>query len=231
MKSHHRLLGTVAAVAVTVALTGPIMAADVPVRKMAPAPVAQLFNWSGFYVGGHVGYGRSNFEGWDSAPGSETLKPKPKGFLVGLHAGQNIQTAANWLWGWEADVTATPGWSETLLTSAGAESLVSGHHNAMASLRLRLGWTFDRTLIYATGGIAGHSWNAAGNSDGVDTGKQRFTWAPVAGVGVEWKVRPDFSWRVEGLYYWNRGTQTDASSGFVKFKNTAVVRIGASWYY
>jgi outer membrane immunogenic protein len=208
------------------------MAADAPVRKVAPAPVAEILNWSGFYVGGHVGYGRSSFEGWDSAPGSRTLKPRPKGFLVGLHAGANYQTAPNWLWGWEVDVTATPGWSETLKTTPGAESIVSGHHSAMASLRLRLGWTFDRTLLYATGGIAAHSWNGAGNSDGVDFGTKRLTWAPVAGVGAEWKVRPNFSWRIEGLYYWNRNKlQNDGSSGYVKFKNTAVIRVGASWYY
>ena len=231
MQNHKKLLSTAAAVAITVALSGPIMAADAPVRKIAPAPVAELFNWSGFYVGGHVGYGQTKFTGQDSA-NVAALSPKPKGFLVGLHAGQNIQTASNWLWGWEADVTATPGWSETLQTSPGASSLVSGHHNAMASLRLRLGWTFDRTLIYATGGIAGHSWNGFGASTPQEKGKQRFTWAPVAGLGVEWKVRPNFSWRVEGLYYWNRGTNADpGSSGFVKIKNTAVIRVGASWYY
>ena len=102
----------------------------------------------------------------------------------------------------------------------------------MASLRLRLGWTFDRTLLYATGGIAAVAWNGGGHSTPIELGKNRITWAPVAGVGAEWKVRPNLSFRVEGLYYWNRGTQTSMTSdGFVKIKNTAVIRVGASWYY
>ena len=57
MKNHHKLLCTAAAVAITVALSGPIMAADAPIRKMGPAPAAEIFNWSGFYLGGHLGWG------------------------------------------------------------------------------------------------------------------------------------------------------------------------------
>ncbi len=65
MKNHHKLLCTAAAVAITVALSGPIMAADAPVRK-GPAPIAApMFDWSGFYIGGHVGYGRTSFTGQD----------------------------------------------------------------------------------------------------------------------------------------------------------------------
>ena len=165
--------------------------------------------------------------------GSPTVEPKPKGFLIGFHAGQNIQTAANWLWGWEVDVTATPGWNHTIANVGGtASNVVNGQTNAMASLRARLGWIFDRTLLYATGGIAAVAWNGSGHSTPIESGKNRITWAPVAGVGAEWKVRPNLSFRLEGLYYWNRGTQTSqTSSGFVKIKNTAVIRVGASWYY
>jgi hypothetical protein len=229
MKNHHKLLCTAAAVAITVALSGPIMAADAPVRKAGPAPAAEIFNWSGLYIGGHVGYGRTHFEGQDDAPGT-SLFPKPKGFLAGLHAGQNFQAAANWVWGWEADLSVTGGWSETVQSSPGASSLVSGQVNGIASLRGRLGWVFDRTLIYATGGVAAFNWNGFATSTPQERGKSRISWAPVAGAGIEWKVRPNLSWRVEGLYYWNRGTQSD-TGGFVKIKNTAVFRVGASWYY
>ena len=161
MKNHHKLLCTAAAVAITVALSGPIMAADAPVRK-GPAPIAApMFDWSGFYVGGHVGYGQSKFDGNANA-GSTVISPKPKGFLVGLHAGQNIQAAANWLWGWEADLDVM-NWSATLETDPATSSHVTGHVGGTASLRGRLGWIFDRTLIYATGGIAAAAWNGRAN--------------------------------------------------------------------
>ena len=64
-----------------------------------------------------------------------------------------------------------------------------------------------------------------------ERGKSQISWAPVAGAGIEWKVRPNLSFRVEGLYYWNRGAPNPTQGGFVKIKNTAVFRVGASWYY
>ena len=49
------LLGTVA----LVALAAPAFAADMPARTYTKAPVytapAQIYNWTGFYIGGHVG--------------------------------------------------------------------------------------------------------------------------------------------------------------------------------
>ena len=51
------LLGTVALVAL--GATVPALAADLPVRNTpytkAPAYVAPIYNWTGFYIGGHVG--------------------------------------------------------------------------------------------------------------------------------------------------------------------------------
>ena len=187
MKNHHKLLCTAAAVAITVALSGPIMAADAPMRKMGPAPAAEIFNWSGFYLGGHVGYGRSKFFG-TRLSGQSDGQPKPKGFLIGFHAGQNIQTAANWLWGWEVDVTATPGWNHTIANVGGtASNVVNGQTNAMASLRARLGWIFDRTLLYATGGIAAVAWNGSGHSTPIKnrarTGLPGLLWPELAPNG------------------------------------------------
>ena len=60
------LLSGVAAVALVVAINGPVLAADMMVRK-APPPVPAGCDWCGFYFGGHTGYGssRSTFLGSD----------------------------------------------------------------------------------------------------------------------------------------------------------------------
>jgi outer membrane immunogenic protein len=67
-----------------VALTLPAAAADVRVRN-TPAPasvfVAPPTNWSGFYLGGHIGWGDSSFGDNGSADG----------ILGGLQAGYNYQ--------------------------------------------------------------------------------------------------------------------------------------------
>jgi len=48
------LLDLAAGIAVSAAAL-PALAADMPTR--APPIVAPAYNWTGFYVGGHVGYG------------------------------------------------------------------------------------------------------------------------------------------------------------------------------
>ena len=47
------------AVALIVFVPASAMAADMAARMpvKAPPPVAAVYNWTGFYIGGHVGYG------------------------------------------------------------------------------------------------------------------------------------------------------------------------------
>lgn len=225
------LLCGVAAIAITTALSGPAAAADMPVKGAAPAPSIYAPNWSGPYLGLHAGWGQSKFEGADSA-GTPLFYPKPKGFLLGFHAGYNWQFSPNWLFGIEGDITATPGWHSTLQTSPGASSLVSGHVGSLASIRARLGWTFDRTLIYATGGVAWATWNGFGASTPQEFGPQRITAGAVAGGGIEWKYNPNLSFRAEGLHYWIKETTFDpGSTGFSGIKNVTVFRLGATWHF
>nr|HEV8009881.1 porin family protein [Bradyrhizobium sp.] len=65
------LLGTVALVAL--GATVPALAADLPARTAAPytkapAYVAPIYNWTGFYIGGHIG---GAFAGNNSLSGSD----------------------------------------------------------------------------------------------------------------------------------------------------------------
>jgi outer membrane immunogenic protein len=55
------LLASVAVGAVAaIAAAGSANAADLPIYK-APPPVAPVWNWTGCYIGGHVGYHRSSW--------------------------------------------------------------------------------------------------------------------------------------------------------------------------
>jgi outer membrane immunogenic protein len=67
------------------------LAADLPARvpvKAAPALApAPAFSWSGFYIGGHVGYG---WGGHDTELLDEDHKSQ--GVLGGFQAGYNLQT-------------------------------------------------------------------------------------------------------------------------------------------
>src|SRR6266581_6931773 len=99
------LLGAAALVALMV--TAPSFAADVPGRmpvKAPPLAPVPVFTWTGFYLGGHVGYlwGHTRIEETETAG---ALGPT-NGVVGGLLGGANWQTGPLVLGG-EADI----GWS------------------------------------------------------------------------------------------------------------------------
>ena len=78
----------------TVAATSGAYAADLPLK--AP-PVVVAWNWSGFYLGGNIGYGWgqnpiTDINDGAFAPGVGYGSFDPEGFLGGFHAGANWQT-------------------------------------------------------------------------------------------------------------------------------------------
>ena len=122
----------------------PASAADLP-RAMpykAPAYVTS-YNWTGFYVGTHAGYGWASSDGFDA-----------RGGFIGGQVGYNWQPMGSpWVFGVEVDSAwADIGRSSTFFVPAGLLS-VSSNANYQGSLRGRVGYAFDRTMIYATGGL------------------------------------------------------------------------------
>src|SRR6266540_148029 len=71
------------------------IAADLPVK--APAPPAPVYAWSGCYVGGNVGWARTEtrfrFNGVDDGSHSSD------GFAGGGHVGCDYQFSSNWVIG------------------------------------------------------------------------------------------------------------------------------------
>src|SRR3954447_17009321 len=82
------LLATVALVAL--GATVPALAADLAARPYtkAPAYAAPIYNWTGFYIGGHVG---GAFAGDNSLVGNDGR------FLGGVQGGFDYQFAPNWV--------------------------------------------------------------------------------------------------------------------------------------
>ena len=116
---------------------------------MAPLPFA--YNWTGFYVGinGGGGWGRST---QTDAAGVTSGSYNQSGGLVGGTVGYNWQMT-NWVLGLEADwdwanidgstnpvVCAAPGCFTDL--------------RSIGTVRPRLGYAWDRWLVYVTGGLA-----------------------------------------------------------------------------
>ena len=90
-------------------------AADLPARvyTKAPPPMVDVYNWTGFYVGGNVGYswGRSSDTSTLTNTAGTVLFANSSaanldGIVGGGQIGYNWQVQ-NWVWGFEADIQGT----------------------------------------------------------------------------------------------------------------------------
>jgi outer membrane immunogenic protein len=235
MGNRHKLYCTVAAAALLAALNGAATAADMPV-KASPAPVVSATNWSGFYLGGHIGYGWTKMSG-DESGDALTGDLKLNGVLAGVHGGYNFQYGQV-VFGVEGDVSGAFGNSWAASANTIECCSASGMHGAMqgvATLRGRLGWAFDRTLIYATGGVAwGQFSGDIQSASSFDPSHKVNAIGGVVGGGVEWKYNPNLSFRVEGLHYmFNKTVAVGSESGDGGFTihPVNVVRVGASYHF
>jgi outer membrane immunogenic protein len=158
------------------------------------APVAA---WTGFYLGVNGGYG------WTDS--SDSAYWQPEGGFGGGQIGYNWQGFyhPNLVVGIEADFQG--GDISDSSNFYGDESSL----NYFGTVRGRIGFAFDRTLIYGTGGFAygevEHNYVSLANFKDTQAG-----W--VAGGGVEYKVSP--AWSVKGEYQFLSldATDTDVTS-------------------
>ena len=116
-------------------------AADMPLKAPAPAYVPPAYNWTGFYLGLNVGGGLTSGGGFGDA----------SGIIGGGQIGYNWQSVGSpFVIGLEADIQGAD-----LSNSATALGVtVDGRLNAFGTVRGRLGYAWDRFMIYATGGWA-----------------------------------------------------------------------------
>jgi len=182
---------------------GSASAADLAARPYtkAPAYVAPVYNWTGFYIGGFVGGAFGGSTGIDNTffipftPGS-----RDSSFFGGGQLGYNYQFAPNWVAGLEGDIGGLSKNERTFFADPTAG--VHDRTNWLASVTGRLGYTWGQGLIYAKGGVAFRDNNhltsfgpfppVSGNSH--DTGY-------TIGGGLEYMFAPAWSAKIEYQYY------------------------------
>jgi outer membrane immunogenic protein len=199
MKMKKILLGAAALAALSVPLAAPAFAADMPARTYSKAPVytapALVYNWTGFYIGGHLG---GAFAGNNGLQGSDAR------FLGGVQAGFDYQFAPNWVMGVEAQYSWLPNSNNNGVLFPGG-TLVTSNTNQLGSVTGRVGYTWGPALLYAKGGYA---WRD-GNNIGVTAGglAQPFTTngnhkdGYTVGGGLEYMFAPNWSAKAEYQYY------------------------------
>jgi outer membrane immunogenic protein len=202
----------VAAMAVAAFYGAPALAADMPVK--APLTAA-VFNWTGFYVGGHVGGAWGHFKATDLdayySLGAVT-KLDPNGIFGGGTLGYNIQTGPL-VYGIEADFGAMDIVKATAPTGAGAFpgaqiGIKSGFYGDVTG---RLGYAWGQSLLYAKGGWAFFNgrdqfFQGAGAAFTSRTTPGTFNGWTLGG-GFEYAINPAWSIKLEYLHF-DFGDQT-----------------------
>jgi outer membrane immunogenic protein len=199
--------GPIAAAAM-VAVSGHAFAADLPTRS-SPVPLpAAAYNWTGLYLGINAGYGSGNSNWSDGAIGMTGNFPT-SGFLVGGTLGANYQMG-DYALGIEGDGDWTNLHGNSGTTCSGISTAVpppvscQTQSEWLATVRGRLGYAFDRILLYGTAGAAFGNIQAGLNPPSTFDSRLEAGW--VAGAGVEFAISANWTAKVEYLF-------VDLSSG------------------
>jgi len=159
------------------------------------APPA-AWSWNGSYIGAYAGYAWGDFQEIDNLAASVT-NFHPSGWFAGFETGYNWQFAPNWLFGIEADNSFVNLKKSGFVTAFGAPTAVNVKIDELDTLRARLGYVMDRSLVYGTGGLA--LAHVKFNEVGVSSWKDyRVGWT----VGAGWEYAIDAKWsaKIEYLY-------------------------------
>ena len=229
-----------AGVSLSAFIAGPAMAADMRVRApvyKGPPPVVSYFSWTGCYVGGHVGGLWVKRDWSDATDGFNVGSHDANGWLGGAQLGCNYQTGA-WVFGIQGDYAwaDASGSSANLLNVGG---IISSDVKNLSSVTGRVGYAWDRFLLYVKGGGA---WEkdeyvvtAVVPVALTATGSQtRSGWT--VGIGGEYAFTNNFTGFVEYNYY-DFGNKSVSFVGplanaLANIEDTkSVVKIGLNWKF
>ena len=204
----HLFLGSVALLALAAA--GPAAAADMRVKApvyKAPTAMVAAHNWTGFYIGGHLGYAQSRLRISENDPDGdedEVTTDRADGYIAGGQLGFNWQFG-QWVIGLEGDLGYLGLENRALFTAPGATAPDDEFATRFAlygTATGRLGFSIDRLLAYAKGGFAfariRHSVIDFEDAESFEFRATRTGWT--AGGGFEYAFTPNWSAKLEYLY-------------------------------
>ncbi|WP_119390467.1 outer membrane protein [Taklimakanibacter lacteus] len=192
-----------------------------------------VYDWSGPYIGAHFGYGGVGTDGEfdrDADVNNDLSDFDAEGILGGAQLGWNWQSG-DWVFGIEGDISAVD-WDSSAEDQIFAPGEVTLEIDFLATIRGRVGWAMDNTLLYVTGGVAFlegefEDTEEGGSADVSATGG-------AIGGGLEWGMTENLSIKAEGLYlFFDDDTSladlpTGASTDSLEIEDGYIVRLGAN---
>lgn len=229
-------------------------AADLPMYTKARPVVAPVYDWTGFYLGGHVGWGW----GHDDAGGflRDAQGPFPagtaqpafpfdlNGVAGGGQVGFNYMVLPHIVFGIEADISAANINNSISKTSFFGTAVQDTKIDWLATARGRVGYAFNELLVYGTSGVAwghGNVVNTQVTSPTQFSGPvgQSENWSTLrtgwtAGGGVEYGFARNWTTKLEYLYM-DFGTTNHTWTNFnrvtVDHLTMNVVRLGLNYRF
>lgn len=180
----------------------PAVGADLGARnyyKSAPAPAyaAPIYNWTGFYLGAHLG---GAFSSDNNFSGLSTGNNGNGRFLGGVQVGGDWQFHPNFLVGVEGQYS----WLSGSVGAVFPGGVYTNDQRGLGSITGRVGYTWGPGLVYVKGGYAYSDNNEKVTVGGVPaafiiTGDHRNGWT--VGAGLEYMFAPNWSAKAEYQYY------------------------------
>ena len=168
------------AIAMAIGVTAPqiVWATEMTVRTPVSKAAPQVYNWTGLYVGGNLGYGwargsdpqfalvdttGSGLTAFFNDGGFPVTSVNPQGFIGGTQIGYNWQSNA-FVWGLAADLQASGMKQGSTFASvppappsAAGTTTLDRKIDWFGTIRGKLGFAIQNWLLYGTGGLAyGH---------------------------------------------------------------------------
>jgi opacity protein-like surface antigen/outer membrane receptor protein involved in Fe transport len=230
--------------ALRLTLAGPIDTMDAPgmvgeLRRAVPAfePPSANYDWTGFYIGGHGEFSWSSTNGSAVDLATENPTAPVNGDLPKWHGGMQLgfdyMMPSRLLLGVAADVTSggtrTATTTDPFGTAANQTSVFDSE-----TVRGRLGYAFDRVLLYGTAGwawsnnqyvrtqLTGTLNNATAGSDEA-VNKYLSGWTAGAGISVAFAQ----NWNVFAEYRYTSFGSTTLALPLSELSTTSITKISA----
>jgi outer membrane immunogenic protein len=185
------------------------MAADLPARAYTKAPAfVEANDWSGIYIGGQVGYDWAvNRYTYNNGAGivedfNETQQASNPGSVAG---GGRIGIQKQWS-NWVLGIEGNYNWTSLKQADSGVlapGTLRSWKTDGIAAVVGKVGYSFDRWMIYAKGGWADADINtfAIDPATGINGGAKKWQSGYTIGTGIDYKITQNWIAGAEFNYY------------------------------
>lgn len=188
---------------VALAAAAPAFGADLAARHQmytkAPAPMAAVYDWTGFYIGGNGGWGNSH-DSWNFL-GLGAFGPAGEGSHDGSGATAGGQIGYRWQMGqFVFGVEGQGNWADfkgSNVSVAFPGSVNQSKTDSFGLITGQLGYAWNNVLLYVNGGAAvtGNSYRVFSAATGAltATGGDDTRWGGAVGAGFEVGFAPNWS--------------------------------------